>query len=117
MTPPLANHVPHLLLTYDQDKVKIAPRDVMLELRKGTPSIELNPSTGSQRGGSAGLPGGVIRLLWGSGCCNRAKISSSPNGCMKCSPKPRKPKRFTFHETISPSLNGGRVYASRPNSL
>ncbi|MEP6534045.1 MAG: selenocysteine synthase [Bryobacteraceae bacterium] len=65
MTPPLANHVPHLLLTYDQEKVKIAPRDVMQELRKGTPSIELNPSTGSRRGGSAGLPGGANTIVVG----------------------------------------------------
>lgn len=54
--PPVANHVPHLLLSYDQQRVKISPRDVMLELRRGTPSIELNPSTGSTRGASAGIP-------------------------------------------------------------
>ena len=54
--PPLANHVPHLLLRYDPDKVKIGARDVMTELRQGTPSIELNPSTGSRRGASAGIP-------------------------------------------------------------
>lgn len=65
MTPPLANHIPHLLLTYDQEKLKIAPREVMMELRKGTPSIELNPSTGSKRGGSAGLPGGPNTIVVG----------------------------------------------------
>jgi len=54
--PPVANHVPHLLLQYDPAQVKIAARDVMVELRKGTPSIELNPSTGSTRGASAGIP-------------------------------------------------------------
>lgn len=54
--PPVANHIPHLLLSYDQERVKISPRDVMLELRRGTPSIELNPSTGSTRGASAGIP-------------------------------------------------------------
>jgi uncharacterized pyridoxal phosphate-dependent enzyme len=54
--PPVANHVPHLLLRYDPQKVKIAARDVMVELRQGTPSIELNPSTGSTRGASAGIP-------------------------------------------------------------
>jgi len=54
--PPIANHIPHLLLRYDQSKVKIAPRDVMAKLRAGTPSIELNPSTGSTRGASAGIP-------------------------------------------------------------
>jgi L-seryl-tRNA(Ser) seleniumtransferase len=54
--PPVANHIPHLLLRYDPDKVKIGARDVMAELRKGTPSIELNPSTGSRRGASSGIP-------------------------------------------------------------
>jgi len=49
-----ANAVPHLLLRYDQDKVKISPLAVMAELRKGTPSIELNPMTGRKHGG--GLP-------------------------------------------------------------
>ncbi len=56
VVPPVANHVPHLLLRYDQQKVKIAPRDVMAELRRGTPCIELNPSTGSRAGASAGIP-------------------------------------------------------------
>ena len=46
--PPLANHVPHLLIRYSQDRVKISPREVMTELRKGSPSIELNPSTGAK---------------------------------------------------------------------
>lgn len=53
--PPAANHVPHLLLNYDQNKVKISPLEVAASLRQGTPSIELNPSTG-RRQGSAGLP-------------------------------------------------------------
>jgi uncharacterized pyridoxal phosphate-dependent enzyme len=49
-----ANRVPHLLLHYDPQRVKITPADVMAELRKGTPSIELNPQTGKKPG--AGLP-------------------------------------------------------------
>ncbi len=53
--PPVANHVPHLLIRYDQARVKISPRDVMTELRKGSPSIELNPSTGRNSGASAGM--------------------------------------------------------------
>ena len=53
--PPVANHVPHLLLRYDQQRVKIAPIEVAKQLRQGDPSIELNPSTG-RREGSAGLP-------------------------------------------------------------
>jgi len=49
-----ANAVPHLLLRYDQSRVKIAPRAVAKELRGGNPSIELHPGTGSKP--SAGLP-------------------------------------------------------------
>jgi L-seryl-tRNA(Ser) seleniumtransferase len=53
--PPVANHVPHLLLRYDQTRVKISPLEVAERLRAGRPSIELNPSTG-HREGAAGLP-------------------------------------------------------------
>jgi uncharacterized pyridoxal phosphate-dependent enzyme len=53
--PPVANHVPHLLLRYDAARVKIAPREVMAELRKGNPAIELNPSTG---------PNGLVVGVW-----------------------------------------------------
>jgi len=49
-----ANAVPHLLLRYDTQRVKILPSEVMTELRKGTPSIELNPNTGKKNG--QGLP-------------------------------------------------------------
>ncbi|MGO9893331.1 MAG: aminotransferase class V-fold PLP-dependent enzyme [Bryobacteraceae bacterium] len=49
-----ANAVPHLLLRYDTERVKIRPGEVMAELRRGTPSIELNPQTGKKAGG--GLP-------------------------------------------------------------
>jgi L-seryl-tRNA(Ser) seleniumtransferase len=49
-----ANVVPHLLLRYDQHRVKISPLDVAAELRRGNPSIELHPGTG--RKPAAGLP-------------------------------------------------------------
>ena len=49
-----ANAVPHLLIRYDRQRVKIAPVDVAEELRRGTPSIELNPATGKKQSG--GLP-------------------------------------------------------------
>jgi len=49
-----ANAIPHLLLRYDSQRVKIRPLEVMAELRHGTPSIELNPNTGRKAG--AGLP-------------------------------------------------------------
>lgn len=53
--PPVANHVPHLLIRYDQARIKISPREVAEKLRQGNPSIELNPATGSDSA-SAGLP-------------------------------------------------------------
>jgi L-seryl-tRNA(Ser) seleniumtransferase len=64
IVPPLANAIPHLLLRYDQARVKISPLDVAETLRKGTPSIELNPTTG-RKGGSAGLPNGEHIIVVG----------------------------------------------------
>ena len=46
VVPPVANQVPHLLLDYDHSRIKISAREVASQLRQGTPSIELNPSTG-----------------------------------------------------------------------
>jgi len=45
--PEVANHVPHLMLTYDPAVVGIAPKQVGERLRHGRPSIELNPATGT----------------------------------------------------------------------
>jgi len=61
--PEVANHVPHLYIRYDRDKLKIAPRDVMAELRKGTPSIELNPSSGRVPGGPENI-GSLVVGVW-----------------------------------------------------
>jgi L-seryl-tRNA(Ser) seleniumtransferase len=58
-----ANAVPHLLLRYDTQRVKIRPAEVMTELRKGTPSIELNPQTGKKAG--AGLPSDESTIVVG----------------------------------------------------
>jgi uncharacterized pyridoxal phosphate-dependent enzyme len=58
-----ANAIPHLLLRYDTQRVKIRPSDVMVELRKGTPSIELNPQTGKKPG--AGLPSDESTIVVG----------------------------------------------------
>jgi L-seryl-tRNA(Ser) seleniumtransferase len=54
LVPEIANHVPHLFLTYDQARVRIPPLEVADELRRGIPAIELNPSTG-RREGSKGI--------------------------------------------------------------
>ena len=43
VVPPIANHVPHVHITWDQSVVKIKPREVVKQLREGTPSIELTP--------------------------------------------------------------------------
>jgi uncharacterized pyridoxal phosphate-dependent enzyme len=53
--PLIANHIPHLVIRYDQARVKKSPRDVAEILRSGSPAIELNPSTG-HKSGTAGLP-------------------------------------------------------------
>lgn len=62
--PEVANHVPHLLITYDQNRVKISGKEVKQQLKHGTPSIELNPSTGGEPA-SAGLPGGSNTVVVG----------------------------------------------------
>ena len=62
--PPIANHVPHLLMRYDQQRVKISPGDVAKQMREGTPSIELNPATGSTEG-SAGIPTDPNKIVVG----------------------------------------------------
>jgi L-seryl-tRNA(Ser) seleniumtransferase len=62
--PEVANHVPHLHITYDQNRVKITGMEVMKKMREGTPRIELNPSTGGAPA-SAGLPGGPNTIVVG----------------------------------------------------
>jgi len=62
--PEVANHVPHLLITYDQNRIKLSGKDVKLKLKQGTPSIELNPSTGGAPA-SAGLQGGPNTIVVG----------------------------------------------------
>jgi len=62
--PEVANHVPHLLITYDQNRVKIIGAEVMQKMRQGNPRIELNPSTGGAPA-SAGLPGGPNTIVVG----------------------------------------------------
>jgi len=59
-----ANHVPHLLITYDQNRIKITGAEVMEKMREGKPRIELNPSTG-EAPASAGLPGGPNTIVVG----------------------------------------------------
>src|ERR1022692_3911475 len=53
--PPVANNIPHLVIRYDQARVKKSPLEIAEILRTGSPAIELNPSTG-RKSGTAGLP-------------------------------------------------------------
>ena len=62
--PPLANNVPHLLIRYDTRRVNISPKEVAKQLRAGTPSIELNPATGSTEA-SAGIPKDANKIVVG----------------------------------------------------
>ncbi|MGH9470196.1 MAG: aminotransferase class V-fold PLP-dependent enzyme [Terriglobia bacterium] len=65
--PPVANHAPHLLVTYDQNRVKISPLQVAEELRQGNPSIELNFGTGSSKpddGWPPTLVNTVVVAVW-----------------------------------------------------
>jgi L-seryl-tRNA(Ser) seleniumtransferase len=62
--PEIANHVPHLLITYDRNRVNIAGTEVMQKMREGNPRVELNPSTGGAPA-SAGLPGGPNTIVVG----------------------------------------------------
>ena len=62
--PPIANNVPHLLVRYDVRRVRISPKEVAEQLRAGTPSIELNPATGSTEA-SAGIPKDANKIVVG----------------------------------------------------
>jgi L-seryl-tRNA(Ser) seleniumtransferase len=62
--PPVANHVPHLLISYDSEHIRITGREVMEKLRRGRPRIELNPATGGGSA-SAGLQSGSNTIVVG----------------------------------------------------
>jgi L-seryl-tRNA(Ser) seleniumtransferase len=62
--PPVANHVPHLLITYDQNRIPITGQQVMEKLRQGKPRIELNPATGAGPA-MGGLPSGLNTIVVG----------------------------------------------------
>ena len=42
LVPDIANHVPHMSITWDQDKIKLAPQDASKQLRSGKPCIVLD---------------------------------------------------------------------------
>ena len=63
--PEVANHVPHLMLTYDPKVVGISPKQVQERLRQQQPSIELNPATGSSgRFGALSTENTIVVGTW-----------------------------------------------------
>jgi L-seryl-tRNA(Ser) seleniumtransferase len=63
--PPVANRIPHLVLTYDQTRVKISASAVADALRHGAPSIELNPATGHPNShGVTGAEDAIVVGVW-----------------------------------------------------
>lgn len=43
--PDIANHVPHVHISWEPGALKITPREVVKQLREGTPSIEITPGS------------------------------------------------------------------------
>ena len=62
--PPVANHVPHLVINYDSSRIRTNGLEVMQKLREGKPRIELNPATGGGPA-SAGLPSSPDTIVVG----------------------------------------------------
>jgi len=62
--PPIANHVPHLVINYDSQRIRTTGLEVMQKLREGKPRIELNPATGGGPA-SAGLPSSPDTIVVG----------------------------------------------------
>ncbi len=63
-TPPIANRVPHLIIDIDPKQLGVTPLQVAEELRKGTPSIELNPATGTDGRGLTGTSNSIVLSTW-----------------------------------------------------
>jgi L-seryl-tRNA(Ser) seleniumtransferase len=62
--PEVANHVPTLLLRYNQERVKIAPLEVAHMCRHDSPSIELHPATGSPEPGLPSDANTIVVGVW-----------------------------------------------------
>ncbi len=63
VVPRIANHVPHLLIRFDPSVTGITTTQIVETLRKGTPSIELNPNTGQKP--NQGIPADANTLVVG----------------------------------------------------
>jgi L-seryl-tRNA(Ser) seleniumtransferase len=47
MVPPIANRVPHLLLTWDEKRARFTPRDLTRKLAEGDPPIQIGRVRGT----------------------------------------------------------------------
>jgi L-seryl-tRNA(Ser) seleniumtransferase len=63
VVPKIANHVPHLLIRFDPAVTGVTTGQVVEALRRGTPSIELNPNTGQKP--NQGIPADANTLVVG----------------------------------------------------
>jgi L-seryl-tRNA(Ser) seleniumtransferase len=63
VVPKIANHVPHLLIRFDPAITAVTTAQIVDALRKGTPSIELNPNTGQKP--NQGIPADANTLVVG----------------------------------------------------
>jgi L-seryl-tRNA(Ser) seleniumtransferase len=63
VVPRIANHVPHLLIRFDPAVTGVSTGQIVEALRKGTPSIELNPNTGQKP--NQGIPSDANTLVVG----------------------------------------------------
>jgi len=63
VVPKIANHVPHLLIRFDPAATGVTTGQVVDALRRGTPSIELNPNTGQKP--NQGIPADANTLVVG----------------------------------------------------
>ena len=59
VVPPIANHVPHVVLTWDEKRVRITPTQVTRKLADGDPPIQLGRVRGT---GETGLLVSVLTL-------------------------------------------------------
>jgi L-seryl-tRNA(Ser) seleniumtransferase len=61
--PDIANHVPHMTISWDPSKVKLDPKDAHKQLREGKPSIVLDGENGSLSVNSFMLKPGEERII------------------------------------------------------
>ena len=72
ITPAIANHVPHLQITWDEKRVKIAPEKVTRELAAGDPSIRIGRVSGT---GDKGILISVLTLRDGEESIVAARLA------------------------------------------